>query len=63
MAVSSTGTSRYEVVAAAAVKKFREMIQEYNGPADGLKAYLLKRLNRMETRADELLAGIMDEIL
>jgi len=58
-----SSTSRYEVVAAAAVKKFREMIEEYKGPAEGLKAYLVKRLNRMENKADELLADIMDEIL
>jgi hypothetical protein len=58
-----SSTSRYEVVAAAAVKRFREMINEYKGPADGLRAHLLKQLGKMETRADELLAGIMDEIL
>jgi hypothetical protein len=58
-----SATSRYEVVAAAAVKKFREMIREYQGAPDGLRAYLLRRLDKMETRADELLAGIIDEIL
>ena len=58
-----SSTSRYEVVAAAAVKKFREMITQYQGPAEGLRAHLLKRLDKMETRADELLAGIIDEIL
>ena len=56
-------TSRYEVVAAAAVKKFREMIMDYHGAPEGLRAHLLKRLDKMETRADELLAGIIDEIL
>jgi hypothetical protein len=58
-----SSTSRYEVVAAAAVKKFKEMIEEYRGPPEGFRAYLLKRLGKMEGRADELLAGIMDEIL
>jgi hypothetical protein len=58
-----SSTSRYEVVAAAAVKKFKEMIEEYRGAPEGLRAYLLKRLGKMEGRADELLAGIMDEIL
>ncbi len=58
-----SATSRYEVVAAAAVKKFRELIEQYEGTTEGLKPYLLKRLSKMETRADELLAGIMDEIL
>jgi len=50
-------------VAAAAVKKFREMIMEYQGPSEGLRAYLLKQLSRMDGKADELLAGIIDEIL
>jgi len=58
-----SSTSRYEVVAAAAVKKFREMIDEYKGPGEGLRGYLVKRLAKMDGRADELLAGIMDEIL
>jgi hypothetical protein len=58
-----SSTSRYEVVAAAAVKKFKEMIEDYQGTPEGLRAYLLKRLGKMEGRADELLAGIMDEIL
>jgi hypothetical protein len=55
--------SRYEVVAAAAVKKFREMIQEYHGQPDGLRGYMLKHLDKMKTWANQLLAGIMDEIL
>ena len=58
-----SATSRYEVIAAAAVKKFREMIQDYEGSPEGLRAYLLRRLDKMETKADELLAGIIDEIL
>ena len=58
-----SATSRYEVIAAAAVKKFREMIHDYQGAPEGLRAYLLRRLDKMETKADELLAGIIDEIL
>jgi hypothetical protein len=46
-----SATSRYEVIAAAAVKKFREMIQEYQGAPEGLRAYLLRRLDKMETKA------------
>jgi len=45
------------------MKKFREMIEAYDGPAEGLRAYLLRRLAKMDTRGDELLAGIIDEIL
>ncbi len=39
------------------------MIETYHGKPDGLKVYLLRELNKMENRADELLAGIIDEIL
>jgi hypothetical protein len=52
-----SATSRHEVVAAA-VKKFQQMIDEYQGPPDGLRGYLLKRLSKMDGRGDELLAGI-----
>ena len=55
--------SKVEVVGACAVKKFRKMIQDYQGPPAGLKTHLLKRLNRMNERADNLLADVIDEIL
>lgn len=53
------------MVAAAAVKKFRELIETYEGPKEfePFKAYLLKHLGRMETRGDQLLADIIDQIL
>lgn len=51
-------TSKVEIVAAA-VKKFRQMINDYQGPPDSLRHYLLKRLSR----PDELLADVLDEIL
>ena len=59
------GVSRLEVVAIAAAKKFKEMIQTYEGPEDfkEFRGYLLKRLERMETKGDSILAEIMDEIL
>jgi hypothetical protein len=50
-------------VAASAVKKFRKMILQYQGEPAGLRRYLLRHLDTMEVRADELLAGIIDEIL
>jgi len=56
-------TSKVEVVGACAVKKFQQMIHEYQGPPAGLKTHLLKRLNRMNERADKLLAEVIDEIL
>ena len=55
--------SKFEVVAAAAVKKFREMIEEYQGPPEGLRPHLLRLLRRMEARGDQILADIIDEIL
>jgi hypothetical protein len=57
-----SATSQYEVIVAA-VKKFREMIQKYQGAFEGLRTYLLRRLDKMETKANELLAGIIDETL
>ena len=45
------------------MKKFQEMIQEYHGSDAGLRVYLLKQLTRMNGRADELLADVMDDIL
>jgi len=60
-----SSVSKVEVVAAAAVKKFRELIETYEGPKEfePFKAYLLKHLGRMETRGDQLLADIIDQIL
>jgi len=58
-----SSVSRLEVVAAAAVKKFKEMIEEYEGAPEGLKSYLLKRLRRMELRGDAILADIIEEML
>jgi len=57
--------SRHEVVAAAAVKKFRDMILTYNGPKtyEKLREYLLRKLDEKNLKADQLLAQILDEII
>ena len=54
---------KYEVVAAAAIKKFKKMILDYKGPPEKLKGYLLRELNKKNLKADELLADVLDEIL
>jgi len=54
---------KYEVVAAAAVKKFRSMILEYRGPPEKLSDYLLKELGKKELKSDAILAEILDEVL
>lgn len=54
---------KYEVVAAAAVKMFRELVLEYEGPPEKLRIYLLRKLDEMNSRADRLLANIVDLIL
>ena len=54
---------KYEVVAAAAVKTFRELVLEYEGPPEKLQGYLLRKLDEMNSRADRLLANIVDLIL
>ena len=58
-----SATTRAEVVAAAAAKWLRMLIQNYSGPPEGLRGYLLRELARRDRRADEILAGIIDEIL
>jgi hypothetical protein len=59
----SLPTSKAEVVAVAATKWLRSLIDDYKGPPDGLRAYLLRELARRDRRADEILANIIDEIL
>ena len=54
---------KYEVVAAAAIKKFKRMILDYKGPPEKLRVYLLRELNKKNLKADELLADVLDEIL
>ena len=54
---------KYEVVAAAAIKKFKKMVLDYKGPPEKLKEYLLKELDKKNLKADELLADVLDEIL
>jgi len=59
----SLPTSKAEVVAAAAAKWFRVLVDNYHGPPNGLRSYLLRELSKHDRRADEILAGIIDEIL
>jgi len=54
---------KYEVVAAAAIKKFRKMILDYKGPPEGLREYLLRELDKKNKNANGLLAEIIDQIL
>ena len=56
-------TTKAEVVEACAVKKFQQMIREYQGRPEGLRVYLLKRLGRMNKTADKVLASVIDETL
>jgi len=57
--------SRHEVVAAASVKKFRDMILTYNGPKtyEKLREHLLRKLDEKNLKADQLLAQILDDII
>ena len=57
------GVQKYEVVAAAAVKKFKKMILDYKGPPEKLRAHLLKELDRKVAKADALLTEILDDVL
>lgn len=58
-----SSTTRAEIVAAAATKWLRALIDGYTGQPEGLRVYLLRQLSKRDERADEILAGIIDEIL
>ena len=40
------------------MKKFRKMVEGYRGPEKGLRGYLLRELERMEAKGDQILATI-----
>lgn len=52
-----------EMVAVAALKWIRELVENYRGSPDQLKAWLLKQLEEKETHADEILAAAYDNVL
>jgi len=52
-----------EVIAAAAIKWFRRLITEYKGPSEKLRDYLLKELDRLEKKADEIISGAFGELM
>lgn len=52
--------SRYEAVAAAAAKRFQKMVLAYRGPPEGLKPYLLRELDRLESKGDEIPTDLME---
>jgi hypothetical protein len=56
-------TTKADVVAAAAVKTFLQMVESYRGSNDGLRAYLLRRLRQMDAKADQKLAELLGELL
>ncbi len=56
-------TGKVEVVAACAVKWFQLLIDSYTGPPAGLRKFLARRLLEIDEHANEILAGVMDEIL
>lgn len=58
-----SSVEKHEVVAVAAVKKFKKMVLDYKGPPEKPKEYLLKELDKKNLKADELLTEVLDEIL
>ena len=49
--------------AAAALKWFRKLIQDYDDPEEKLRGYLLRELERREATADQFMVDLMDEFL
>jgi hypothetical protein len=56
-------TTRPEIVAAAALKTFKQWIQEYDGKPANLKSYLLKKTAKYEAIGDKKLAELLLDIL
>jgi hypothetical protein len=55
--------TRDQIIAAAAVKKFKRLVDQYKGPPARLRTYLIRYLHHMETKADAVLAEGFDELL
>ena len=57
------GVTKAHVVAGAMVKRFKRMVESYDGPPEGLRKHLLTRLGELDGKVDELLCELSDEIL
>jgi len=51
-----SAVTKAEVVAAAAIKRFLEMIQEYKDPPAKPRTYRVRKLQKMDTTANAVLA-------
>lgn len=58
-----TSVEKHEVVAAAAIKFLKELVSAYKGPEGKLREYLLRELGKRDSKADAILARLIDEIL
>ena len=54
---------KHEVVAAAVVKMFKEIVEKYKGPENRFRAYLLRELKERDAKADAILAYLVNTIL
>jgi hypothetical protein len=54
---------KYRLGAMAALKWFRKLIQDYEGPTGKLKSYLLREIELRETTADQFMVDLMNEFL
>jgi len=54
--------SNAEIIAVAALKRFRRMLVDYDGPPEKLKEFLLKKLQEWEEKGDNLLAGAFTDL-
>jgi len=55
--------TRDQIVAVTAVKRFLKLVTEYRGPRARLRTYLIRKLQKMDTTADWILAEAFTEIL
>ena len=64
---SLTMTSKHEILAGAAIKKFLEFLDQAPrcqcGSACETRMYLMRQLKARDTKANQLFAGLFDEVL
>jgi len=55
--------TRDQIIAVVAVKRFKKLVTEYNGPPARLRTYLIRNLQKMDRTADLILAEAFNELV
>jgi len=54
-------SEKFKLGVLAAMKWIKQLIREYNGPPDGLRDYLLKKLDEKEAGGNLFMADLAEE--